>query len=210
MGKALEKLFPDIVKDSPELLSYMKLDKNNITKIITDSKEIKEYTNNYKIDAIIIKKNNKKIGISLKCTGSSVVGALETSYDNIILNMDISSLEQISLKQYVNNGYIIKGMNKKDIDNISNMFKRKSYDFLDFIIRGKFRDNKDIQVNYILFYDKSKKKIYISTVNEYINFIVKNAPKGTFNSFMNITYTSGKNKVFKFKIRNPIRVKNKS
>ena len=35
----------------------------------------------------------------------------------------------------------------------SNMFKRKSYDFLDFIIRGKFRDNKDIQGNYILFYD---------------------------------------------------------
>lgn len=61
MGKALEKLFPDIVKDSPELLSYIKLDKNNITKIITDSKEIKEYTNNYKIDAIIIKKNNKKL-----------------------------------------------------------------------------------------------------------------------------------------------------
>lgn len=190
-------------------MSYMKLTKNDIKKIITDNKEVRKYTNNYKIDVIILLKNNKKIGMSLKCTGNNVVGALETTYEKITENINMSILEKNSLKEYVKNGYIIKGMNKKDTDNISNMFKRKSYDFLDFVIRGKFRDYSDIQVDYILFYDKSKKQIYISTTHEYINFIKENAPKGTFNSFMNITYTSGKNKVFKFKIRNPIRVKQK-
>lgn len=210
-GFAFEKLFAYMLEHDSVIANMFHLTLDDIDKVIVGDENLINYTGNTKIDLIIILHNKEMIPLSLKCTGSYIVGALETGLDKVQKYLHLTNKESEAFADFANNGYKVTGMQFRNIKAMEGYFKRDCRDALDFVIRGKFRENEtELQVKYIVFYDKKLKKIYVSTVEEYINRIMTRDSGGSFGSRMAITYTSGKNKAFKFKIKNPLRLESYS
>lgn len=206
MGLAFEKIVGRRIKEgNSKILVWLGIPPDMVKDVAVGSSEVKRYTDNEKADLVIVTESGP-LCFSLKCTGTDMVGALETSLEMIGDSVSMSSTEYISFERFVENGYKIRGMKGHNIDIITRYFRRHFKDFMDYVIRGRGRLKNGPQIGYIVFYDKLKRKLYMDTVEEYINLVAGKAGRGTFCSRMAITYTSGKRKRFKFKIKNPVRL----
>lgn len=215
-GIEMEKKIAEFLlnKNGNQILNMMNIESIDIKKIVY-GKNISNYTKNNKIDILIITKD-KQIGISCKASKTNMVGVLEmkgcTFYNKINLFLNENNLNCLesnkSFFQFFNENNCSKlNSQKKDIErcnsfilNIENDWKK----FLKFCIQG---ENIQPKVEYLAFYDKQYKYLYVSNINEYISLVNDYGTLGTFHTRMSLTRTSGNSeKRIKFKMQNPIRI----
>lgn len=162
---------------------------------------------NCKGDIILIFEDNTSIYVSLKNTGACQVAGGEYCINTI--------------KNYFNDNTFFKHfLNFHNLKYRSSFLKEKhseSYEYLcnywgninnkkllEMITMGV---NKQYKPNYILFLNKNNGDLFISKIDEYIDFIIKYGANGTFNSHSIITASS--RGVFQVKLRNPLRLRNR-
>lgn len=226
-GISFEKCIVDILNSnsilSNKILKELKLNKSDIQNIIY-GQELSKYTNNRKIDILIIAKN-KNIGISCKTSNTQYVGVLETT--TTLFNKNLKEFSQIKNVKIPNTIYLFFEKFEEYNYSVNNIkkFEPKLYQkflkeipnywsvLLEYCIKGKYFTDKN-QIDYIFFYDKTNNKtnfhnlkLGIYSLNEYLYLIKKYGRNATFNTKMAITYTSGKSKRLKFKMQNPNRLK---
>lgn len=206
MGIAFEKIVGRRIRQgNSRILGWLGIPPGMVKDVAVGSREVKKYTDNEKADLVVVTEDGP-VCFSLKCTGVDMVGALETSVERIGNSVRMSNTEYISFERFAENGYRVRGMKGHNVDIITRYFRNHFRDFMNYVVRGKNMDGDGLQIRYIVFYDKQRRKLYMDTVEEYINLVADKGSKGTFCSKMSITYTSGKRKRFKFKIKNPVRL----
>lgn len=203
-GKRFEEVFVELCNKENKTVEENKLLENIFNKKVISAKKI---PNNYKADIVVYFEDKTNTYISLKNSKTKFVGGLECSINSFSNFFNDEKLEQ-SLKVYKELKFskILFSKNHPDeakyFQEYINTNKKK---FLKFILEGQSDINKP---DSIMFLEKEGTKLYFSTIDEYINLIISKGSLGTFNSHTNITRTSGTYCNLKFKIQNPLKLKN--
>lgn len=202
-GKKAEEIIVDLCnKDKPtdeEKIVLKSLFKKHV-------KSAKLLSNTYKSDIQVFFADGSKSDISIKNTKCASVGGLEITKnsfcdffkDKILFNV----LEKFELVKYNPTDFSCKYASESKYFEkfISDNIKK----YLKFVITGR---GNNLPPDSIIFIDKDKNLVYISTIDEYIDSTIKYGSKKSLNTYTNLTRTSGKYCNLKIKIMNPLRNK---
>lgn len=213
-GYKLEEVIKEYLatEESIEVLQAIGIKEFWYVNYVHNSKEIRKTYENIKNVNIEIKTLNKQVFPILLRTGKSnffgIYSADGETFDKEFARFIV--LNRIKISKSCKNFFSLfyeSGMTK---DKVKEMFltecekfkrniNKEWKHFITFMLQGT---DKKPRVKVFMFYDRERKFLYVSSLEEYLDLIEKKRVRGTLKTRMKLTHT--KDRKMKFKLPNPV------
>lgn len=213
-GFKLEEVMKEYLatEESMEVLQEIGIKEFWYINYVHNSKEIQKTYENIKNVNIEIKTHNKQIFPIILRTGKSNYFGIyscdgEQFLDEFTRFVILHRIKMFKSNKIFFHLFYKSGMTKDkmkelypvECDKFKKNINKDWKSFISFMLQGT---DKKPRAKVFMFYDRDRKMLYVSTIEEYIELLEKKNVRGTFKTRMKLTHT--KDKKMKFKLANPI------